>query len=220
MSEAFRQRVRIRFSKAGDARFLSHHDLMRAWEMALRRSALPVRMSEGFNPRVKLSMPMALGLGIASRDEVVEIELDGWTPADEVRGRLAPELPPGIILNDLQLVPAGQRGQVAWVEYLLRVAPETGRRLEALMDAAEVPVERIREESRQRIDIRPHLLEIAPAPDGWRVRIRVTPQGTARPDEVLRAVGMEGPQVAGLIEKTRTELEVPPPPRGLSGRRA
>ena len=208
MTGALRERVRLRFAKRGDARFLSHHDLMRAWEMALRRSGLPVRMTEGYNPRIRLSMPMALGLGIASEDEILEIELEGWTPAEEIRGKLAPQLPPGIELRDLDLLPPGQRGQVDWVEYSAPLPDADGERLRALLDLPSVEVERVREESRQKIDIRPYLLEVRREAEGdWRLRLKVTPQGTARPDETLRAIGLSAPSVAGLLTKVRTELK-------------
>ncbi len=213
MTEEFRQRVRLRFAKLGDARFLSHHDLMRAWEMALRRSGLPIKMTEGYNPRVRLSMPLALGLGIASEDEILEVELSGWTPAGEVRERLAPQLPPGIELRDLDLLAPGQKGQVAWVEYASRLDEAEGARLLGLMDLPSVVVERVREESRKPFDLRPYLLEARrEAPGEWRFRLKVTPQGTARADEVLRAVGIEAHEAAGRLTKLRTELEVPPLP--------
>lgn len=186
---------------------------MRAWEMALRRTGLPLRMTEGFNPRVKLSMPMALGLGIASEDEIIEIELDGWCTAEEVRGELESELPPGLLLTELSLLAPGQRGQVAWVEYALRLDDDQGGRLQALLDMQAVVVDRVREGSRQPLDIRPYLMEVRrEATEVWRVRLRVTPRGTARPDEVLRAIGIEGPAVLALLTKLRTELETPPPP--------
>lgn len=208
MAEAFRQRVRLRFAKRGDARFLSHHDLMRAWEMALRRSGLPLKFTEGFNPRIRLSFPLALGLGIASEDEIAEVELEGWTPASEIAEKLSPQLPPGIALKDLDLLQPGKRGQVAWVEYAVRIADAEGGKLKALLDRPEVVVERVREEERKKLDIRPYLLDIRKEADGeWRLRIKVTPQGTARPDEALRAIGIEGPQAAGMLVKVRTEME-------------
>ncbi|NIO14153.1 MAG: DUF2344 domain-containing protein, partial [Planctomycetales bacterium] len=40
-----KQNIRIRFSKQGDIRFISHHDLMRVYERALRRAELPIAMS-------------------------------------------------------------------------------------------------------------------------------------------------------------------------------
>ena len=217
MTEPLRQRVRLRFSKGGDARFLSHHDLMHAWEMALRRSGLPLRMTEGYNPRIKLSMPLALGLGIASEDEILEVELEGWSPAEEIHEKLARQLPPGVALRELEPAPPGQRGQVDWVEYSARLSDEEGLRLLALLDQPSGSVERVREEERRQIDIRPYLLEVRQeGPADWRFRLKVTPKGTARPDEVLRAIGVAGPEAAGRLVKLRTELEAPRLPGGGS----
>ncbi len=214
MTEALRQRLRLRFAKRGDARFLSHHDLMHAWEMALRRSGLPLKLTEGYNPRIRLSMPLALGLGIASEDEILEIELDGWTPADEVRAKLESQLSPGIVLMDLDLVQPGQKGQVAWVEYSVRLGDADGEKLQALLDLQAVMVERVKEEERKKIDIRPYLLDVRrEGPEDWRVRFRVTPTGTARPDEPLKAIGIAGPQVAGMLTKMKTGMEGPGPNR-------
>ena len=207
MTEAFRERVRLRFAKRGDARFLSHHDLMRAWEMALRRSGLPVKMTEGFNPRIRLSMPLALGLGIASEDEILEIELEGWTPAEEIRAKLAPQLPPGIELKDLDLVAPGQRGQVDWVEYGVRLSDTDGEKLKALLEHPAVVVERVKEEERKTLDIRPYLMEVRrEGAEDWRMRLRVTPAGTARPDEPLKAIGIEVSRAAALLTKLRTQM--------------
>ena len=44
------RRVRFRFSKVGKIRFTSHRDVARMWERALRRSRLPVALSQGFSP--------------------------------------------------------------------------------------------------------------------------------------------------------------------------
>src|SRR4051812_1089962 len=72
MSVAFK--VRLRFAKRGDLRLVSHHDLMRCLERALRRAAIPMAASQGFNPRPKIMFPLALALGIEGDREVVELE--------------------------------------------------------------------------------------------------------------------------------------------------
>ena len=69
------QKVEIRFEKGEALRFISHHDLMRAFQRAVRRAGLPVRLTEGFNPRPRIVFPVALEVGVASLDEVAEIEL-------------------------------------------------------------------------------------------------------------------------------------------------
>ncbi len=69
------QKLTFTFAKLGRARFHSHHDLMRHFERAVRRAGLPARETEGFNPRPRLVFPHALGVGVASRCEEVELEL-------------------------------------------------------------------------------------------------------------------------------------------------
>ena len=65
-------------------RYIGHRDLLRALERLLRRSQLPVSMSEGFHPKVRMSFPSALALGVAGEDEVVELDLTEPVTTDEV----------------------------------------------------------------------------------------------------------------------------------------
>lgn len=68
------RRYRFTFSKAGDARYLSHRQVMDALERVLRAAELPVRYTEGFNPHVRLSMGPALGVGHAGLAEVFDVD--------------------------------------------------------------------------------------------------------------------------------------------------
>jgi len=71
-----RQRVRIRFSKLGRLKFIGHKDLLRTLEALFRRARLPLAMSSGFHPKVRMSFPTALALGYESTDEVLELEMN------------------------------------------------------------------------------------------------------------------------------------------------
>ena len=60
------------FSKTGDMRFISHLDLVRLFQRACRRAGLPVAVTKGFSPRLKISILKALKLGVESaREEAV-----------------------------------------------------------------------------------------------------------------------------------------------------
>jgi radical SAM-linked protein len=199
---------RLRFAKEGTARFLSHHDLLRALERALRRSNLPLRMTEGFNPHPRLSLPTALGIGVESRAEVAEIELDQWMSPREVQRRLAPELPAGTSLDIVELVSRRDRARIASVTYELALpadrlpAPEA---LSAVLAKREIPVERRTDKWCKVVDIRKYLVELRVADGRLCARIRVTDTGTARPEEVLEALQIPlTPDVR--IVKTATEL--------------
>ncbi|MDR2756170.1 MAG: TIGR03936 family radical SAM-associated protein [Planctomycetaceae bacterium] len=86
-----RQRIRIRFGKSGNLKYIGHKDLMRSLELLFRRARLPVAMSGGFHPKIKMSLPSALALGIEGFDEVLELEInESAQPVD-----------PTILLTDL-----------------------------------------------------------------------------------------------------------------------
>lgn len=71
-----RQRIRIRYSKQGRLKFIGHNDLLRTLEALFRRARLPLAMSGGFHPKVKMSFPCALALGYESIDEVLDLEMN------------------------------------------------------------------------------------------------------------------------------------------------
>ena len=71
-----RQRVRIRFSKSRSLKYIGHKDLLRTFESLFRRARLPLAMSGGFHPKVRMSFPSALALGVEGFDEVLELEMD------------------------------------------------------------------------------------------------------------------------------------------------
>lgn len=66
-------KIRATFSKSGDMRFISHLDLMRLFSRALRRAGLPVMITKGFSPHLKVSIKRALKLGIESQNEELDV---------------------------------------------------------------------------------------------------------------------------------------------------
>ena len=75
--------IRFQFSKGPEVRFVSHLDLARAMERALRRAGLPVALSEGFSPRPQISYGFALPVGALSEAEYADLRLsEDMDPAD------------------------------------------------------------------------------------------------------------------------------------------
>lgn len=94
-------RLRIRFTKCGDLRWISHRDLARVWERLLRRGGLQLAFSQGFHPKPRISFPSALALGIEALDEVVELEVLGFVELDSIDALLRREMPAGMELLEL-----------------------------------------------------------------------------------------------------------------------
>ena len=66
---------RLTFAKKGRARYISHLDLMRAMQRAIKRAGVPIWYTQGFNPHSYLMFPLALPLGTESEVEVLDIAL-------------------------------------------------------------------------------------------------------------------------------------------------
>ena len=93
-------KIEAAFSKTGDMRFISHLDLMRLFQRALRRANLPVAMTQGFSPHLKISIKRALKLGVESTDETLTVQSSGSIDGAIFTELLNSNLPEGIrIIN-------------------------------------------------------------------------------------------------------------------------
>jgi len=91
------------FSKNGLMRYISHLDLMRLFMRSLRRSHLPLKISEGFNPHPKLSIKRALKLGIESENEEASIMLKELIKPQDFIERFQEQLPKGIEIKEARI---------------------------------------------------------------------------------------------------------------------
>jgi len=208
-------KVRLRFAKSGDLRLVSHHDLMRCLERTLRRAAIPMALSQGFNPRPKVVFALALGLGIEGLREVVELELAEPVPPQEVLRRLAAAAPPGLVFSEAEAVGPGRAPQAEAVHYALDVPADrhdaTRAALAALLASDRWPYTRRRPDRTVVIDLRPFVLGAVLDPGGvLRLHLKVTPGGSARSEEVIDALGLRDLLEGGTI-LARTDVALAPP---------
>ena len=205
------QRIRVRFAKRGRLRFLSHRDVARSVERAVRRAGIPVAHSHGFSPHPRLSWIGAAPTGAASEAEYLEIGLTRpLDPADLAAraGRRAARRP-GRARRRRR--PRARR----WPSGSTRASgasscPESARttcaRAVAALQAADaVVVERVTPSGRRQVDVRAALVGVtlsapgsmsAPDTTDCAIMTAVVRQTTpaVRPDDVLGALDV----VAGL----------------------
>ena len=98
-------RLRIQFAKTGSMAFLSHLDLMRLLERALRRSGLPISFTGGFHPLPRVQIALALPLGAEADGEWMDMEFTEALDPLQLQQGLQPLLPPGITLLSVAEVP-------------------------------------------------------------------------------------------------------------------
>ena len=95
------QRLRVRLGKVGEMSLLSHLDMMRLFDRAVRRAAIPITFTGGFHPTPRISPANALSLGVSSSGEIVDFELTQTMDVEEFRAKLTAQLPPNIPIYDV-----------------------------------------------------------------------------------------------------------------------
>jgi radical SAM-linked protein len=213
MTEA--TKVRLRFAKCGELRLVSHHDLMRCLERMLRRAAIPMASTQGFNPRPKITFGLALGLGIEARAEVVDLELSQPMVPSALLERLTAVAPPGFVFQKAcALAPGAPPPQPRSVEYCIRVSDDrrdhAQSALKALLAKESWPFIRRRAGRELSFDLRQQVQHAELADDGMlRFRLKVSPDGSVRPEEVLEALALRDILERGAV-LIRTNVDLGP----------
>jgi radical SAM-linked protein len=211
------QKVEFRFEKSEAVRFISHHDLMRAFQRAVRRAGLPVRLTEGFNPRPRIVFPVALEVGIAALDEAVELELTEWIQPKELLGRLEKALPPGIHLQSVKELPPTRRSQTpVRLRYRLHLAEAEVRlaeeKLAQLLKAPTLPFEKHSPGKPTQIrDLKASLLHAELDEGDLVVDVRPSQQGLARPLAYLSLLLEKPLEELRHVRVTREKMELTGP---------
>ncbi len=93
---------RALFEKTGNAVYISHLDLMRLFQRAFKRSSLPLTHTQGFNPRPSVSIALPLSLGVESKCELLDFDLEGEAiPCEEICKRLNASLIEGVRVREV-----------------------------------------------------------------------------------------------------------------------
>jgi radical SAM-linked protein len=157
------QRIRVRFAKRGRLRFLSHRDVARSVERAVRRAGIPVSHSHGFSPHPRLSWIGAAPTGAASEAEYLEIGLTRPVDPAELAAALDAALPDGLDVVSAAVAEstalADRIDGSIWRIELPGVDPLTlDRALGALLAADSLVVERVTPSGRRQLDVRAALV--------------------------------------------------------------
>ena len=96
---------RVYFDKFGEMKFISHLDLLRFFDRLLKKSQIPVKYSQGFHPRPKMSFGSPVSLGTEAYDEMMDFELETPMSNEEVFKRLNSSNVVGFKVNKVEEVP-------------------------------------------------------------------------------------------------------------------
>ena len=194
-----------RYRKGDRLRWISHLDLKRTLERAMRRAQLPLALSEGHNPHPRVSFGPPLPLGATGDAEVLAFYLSEAIDPGEVKDRLNQQLPSGLEIVEAWLPPRYKKketfGDIDVAEYQVGIRgdvrlTDVSPRVSELLAQEELVVERGGQRPQRTVDIRPLIFSLAAedAAEGGiqlRMRLRTGSHGGARPQEVVALLGLE-----------------------------
>ncbi|HEX7365098.1 MAG TPA: TIGR03936 family radical SAM-associated protein [Dehalococcoidia bacterium] len=196
------QRLRLKFSRGEELKFLSHLDLMRLWERALRRAGIPLAYSEGFTPHPQIALAAPLLVGVTSEAELMDISLSRWISPQSFTAKIEKHLPRGITL--IEVWPVGVnvpslQSQVKFVDYKVEVVTEKApgdveAELASFLSKKELPWHHHRDTGDRYYDLRAlvdslSLIDCRNAVCVLDMRLRCDEKGAGRPEQVTKALG-------------------------------
>lgn len=188
-------RIRVRYSKVGNLRFVGHLDTQRLFERALRRANLPLRYTQGFNKRIRLNLASALPLGFISNAEVLDFWLDATMDSQEISRKLQGALPAEIRiigLNPVSTSLPSLQASLLSSDYRICLPRDIRRenfqqKVDQLLQEHEILVSR----RNKSVDYKPLIFGHNLQTDSdsklvWNITLSSTPEGNARPDDILK----------------------------------
>jgi len=196
------QRLRIRFCRGEEIKFISRLDIMRLWQRALHRAEIPLTYSEGFNPRPRISLAAPLALGVTSEAELMDIFCSKWVSPHWFTAAVSQQLPPGIKILQVYPIALSQpslQSQVRYVEYKVEVETEKEPKdiesgLSSLLSAEHLPWQHQRDTGLRSYDLRALIdnlwfTDCHPPYCTIGMRLRCDNSGSGRPEQVTAALG-------------------------------
>jgi len=195
-------RYRMLYTKEGPARYISHLDLLRAFDRASRRAGLPMAFTQGFNPHPKIAFAAPLGVGTAGEAEFADLELTGDVPAESVASVLSGAMPEGLRLIEVRPVPDQFPALMALVERATYRAEaklnrpvsteEMDSAIAAFLSMPEILVQRKNKAGeKKKVDIRPGIFAMSGRLDDdimiIEAELKTGSNGNIRIEEVLAA---------------------------------
>ncbi|MDD6308265.1 MAG: TIGR03936 family radical SAM-associated protein [Clostridia bacterium] len=196
----------VRYTKEGDAKFISHLDFLRAVQRAMRRADLPIKYSEGFNPHPCLSFAQPLGIGVTGENEWFEAEMTEEVP--DLASRLDRAMPRGVHIREAILEVKNRFAAIMRAEYLVTPAalPEDVA-IAAFLAREEIPIEKRTKSGTKMTDIRPMIDTISRRDKQLFMRIAAGSAVNLKPQTVMDALEAYIPEYhAGFCRYHRLAL--------------
>lgn len=184
-------KVRIRFSKQGQMKFIGHLDMVRYFQKVIRRSEVDVAYSEGFSPHQKISFAAPLSVGVLSKGEYFDMEINSTESSATMLKKLNAQNVEGVEILSYKLLPDNAKNAmsaVAGADYKVYTELFDENTLNSFMNQEQIMVLKKTKKSKKEVDIKPLIYNIKLENDGIFMKVAQGSASNLKPDLVMETL--------------------------------
>lgn len=208
-----KMRMRLRFSKKGSVKYVSHLEQIEVLRRAARRSGLPVAYTAGFSPQVKSSYGPPLSVGHESMCEYMELYFSEKVNAEDVISKFSDNLPHGFAILDAKRVPLtfpsiDILANIA--EFSIKNVDISVERISEFLAMESIIVEKIKKGKIVEIDARPLIRKLRLENGNLIMHMRFGNSKSVKPELILKKLLENQENYAKIysIEKSKLYIEL------------
>lgn len=189
-------KIRVKFRKYGNLKFIGHLDVQRFFQKAVRRAGIDVAYTAGFSPHQIMSFAAPLGVGLESNGEYMDVEVNTFTGSRDTVERLNAACAEGIEVLSAKVLPEGAGNAMAsvaaagyTVQFREGRAPEGNwqKGILAFCDSPHIYVTKETKKNTLEVDLRPGIFSIEISGDVIYMLIDASSSGNIKPGAVIAA---------------------------------
>ena len=184
-------KIRVRFSKQGQMKFIGHLDMVRYFQKVMRRGEIDVAYSEGFSPHQKMSFAAPLSVGVLSKGEYFDMEVNSTLSTKEAIERINEQNVEGVKVLSYKLLPDNAKNAMAVMsaaDYFVYTDIFTDDDITGFIHQDAIKVIKKTKKSEKEVDIKPLIYSIKKEDNGIFIKLAQGSAQNLKPELVVTAL--------------------------------
>ena len=203
-------KIRIRFEKQGQMKFIGHLDMVRYFQKVMRRANVDICYSEGFSPHQKMSFAAPLSVGVISKGEYFDIEVNSSLSSKEMIKNINAQNVEGVKVVSYKELPEGAKNAmsiVAGADYFVYTDLFTEEQVNDFYAQDEINILKKTKKSEKIVDIKPMIHEMKFNEDGIFMKVSQGSAANLKPDLVMSALEQfTGAKLPEFVQYERLDI--------------
>ena len=200
----------MRFEKQGQMKFIGHLDMVRYFQKVMRRANVDICYSEGFSPHQKMSFAAPLSVGVISKGEYFDIEVNSSLSSKEMIKNINAKNVEGVKVVSYKELPEGAKNAmsiVAGADYFVYTDLFTEEQVNDFYAQDEINILKKTKKSEKIVDIKPMIHEMKFNEDGIFMKVSQGSAANLKPDLVMSALEQfTGAKLPEFVQYERLDM--------------